>query len=346
MCFTMITVTAVRRRRTAFTLVELLVVITIIGILIALLLPAVQAAREAARRMQCTNNAKQVALAMHLYHVSASQFPPGYGYCEEPYGPGMCMQEWPWAVRLLPYIEQTALADALTASYLPAGYKSGWSVPPGNGMPPAGLLPVFETNIAALQCPSDFTIRMRFNEGHKWTSGFPQDARISYAACLGVGPMEGTIVSPSKLLTGLNSKERVVGVFGYNYGASIAQISDGTSNTSLVSELMGGNALTIRGVQTYDEGPVFMADHCPNDRTPDLVRWCDAEDNDPGAVAPCLNGSSTFNMVIHTSRSAHPGGVVMALCDGSTRFVGETVALQVWQSMATPAGGEVISGDF
>ena len=232
-----------------FTLVELLVVITIIGILIALLLPAVQAAREAARRMQCTNNAKQVALAIHMYHQTAGQFPPGYGYCSpNSYGPSAstdCSQEWPWSVRLFPYLEQNALADAMAASYPP--YASGWSYPPGsNSMPPAALLPVFETNISAWQCPSDpIPITLRCNEAHKVSASFPQFARLAYAVCLGIGPMEGTIVPPSKLLTGLQSTERVEGSFGWNHGASINQISDGTSNTILLSELMGGHASTL-----------------------------------------------------------------------------------------------------
>jgi prepilin-type N-terminal cleavage/methylation domain-containing protein len=341
-------------RRIAFTLVELLVVITIIGILIALLLPAVQAAREAARRMQCSNNAKQVALAMHLYHASAGRFPPGYGFFPktQPYqhttgGGG----EWPWCPRLFPFIEQSALADAMTASYPSAGYftgGAGWSYPSGNNViPPARLLPVFEKNISTWQCPSDTLVLWRYNE-HKTWPNIPPFARVSYAACLGIGPMEGTIVPPTRLMTGpsLTSDERIRGVFGYNYGASMNEISDGTSSTTLVSELMGGHETTLRGVQAYDEGPVVMADHCPNDRTPDIVLQCDPEDSVSGAVAPCIKGVSKVNMDVHTSRSAHPGGVVSALCDGSTRFTSDTVSLRIWQSLATPAGGEVIPGDF
>ena len=329
-------------QKNAFTLVELLVVITIIGILISLLLPAVQAAREAARRLQCSNNAKQVALAMHLYHEGNGQFPPGYGYfpADRPYGGGVSGPEWPWSVRLFPYLEQMALADAISPYW---SYLSGQVA-----TPPTSLAPVFTTNISTWQCPSDPTVSSRFDEG-----GMVPIARLSYAACLGIGPMEGTIVSPNKLSTGLESGERVKGPFGYNYGSSINQIHDGTSNTILLSELVAGGKLTSRGMQTYDEGPIFMADHCPNDPTPDIMRWCDESDGVDGAVAPCLRGGgsgggslSALNMVVQISRSAHPGGVVSALCDGSTRFVNNSINLSTWQYLATPAGGEVVSGDY
>jgi hypothetical protein len=324
--------------------VELLVVITIIGILIALLLPAVQAAREAARRMQCTNNAKQVAIAMHLYHETFGQFPPGYGYVSDPYGRVSGGALWPWCLRLLPYIEQDALAMAMAQN---------WGQRTASGALPPEMMPVIETNITAWQCPSDSTVTFRYNEleAHGYTCG--QFARISYAANLGIGPMEGTLVPPIKLETGLLPTERVQGCFGYNFGTSINQIADGTSSTLLISELLGGHDLTVRGAQSYEEGPVFMADHCPNDQTPDLVRWCDPADAAPGAASPCLAGSgfgggslTSLNMVIHTSRSAHPGGVVMALCDGSTQFANDTIDLRIWQSLATPAGDEVISSGF
>ncbi len=334
------------RKTLGFTLVELLVVIAIIGILIALLLPAVQSAREAARRLQCTNHLKQTALAVHLYHDANRQFPPGYGYFNTPYGTHS-HQEWPWCVRLFPYMEQASLAEIMQSYW---GYASG-----STGAKPAPLLPVYETAIATWQCPSDPTASNPFNVNRQCGSSANNAsyARISYAANLGIGPMEGTIVPASKLLTGLSSSERVEGVFGVNRGARISAITDGTSNTLMLSELICGGECTIRCVQVYDEGPVFMQDYTPNDLTPDLTRWCDSADANQGP-APCAPGSGTygggilgsnFNKVVHTARSRHPGGVGAAMCDGSVQFVSESVALRIWQSLGTPAGGEV-TGEF
>jgi prepilin-type N-terminal cleavage/methylation domain-containing protein len=334
-----------------FTLVELLVVITIIGILIALLLPAVQAAREAARRMQCTNNAKQIALGMHLYHESNGQFAPGYGYLTGSYR-NASGAEWSWCPRLLAYTEQQGLAD-LIAPY--------WSLACGNSSTVRtnypSVLPVYESNLAGWQCPSDPLVAFRYNETYRVNPTGIRYARTSYAACLGIGPMEGTIATPNYFWNQMNGQpdgtHRVAGSFGYNYGARIAEIHDGTSNTTMLSELPGGHEKTLRGVLVYVEGPVFSADHCPNDPTGDLVRECDAEDGVSGAAGPCLRGGgtyggtlSTLRMVVHTSRSMHPGGVVTALCDGSTRFTNDTISLKIWQSLATPDGGEVVPGDF
>ena len=324
-------------RNLGFTLVELLVVIAIIGILIALLLPAVQAAREAARRMQCTNNAKQVAMAIHMYHDSAKQFPPGYGYYDPAVGN---LTFWPWPVRLFAYMEQPVLADLMNAPH--AGYSSGWDYPPGGtgSLPPESLLPVFDTNISTWQCPSDPTITVRYNEDYQLGTTAARYARLSFAACTGVGKSDGTVVPPSKLLAGLGPNERVRGVFDLNYGAKIAEISDGTSNTILLSEMIGGSIASIRSVHAFYHGPIFMADHGPNDGTSDLVYWCDKADE-----PTCITAGS--EAIVQTTRSAHPGGVVTASCDGSVRFVNDTIDIWTWKFLATPDGGEVLSNsDF
>ena len=325
------------REPAGFTLVELLVVITIIGILIALLLPAVQAAREAARRAQCSNNVKQIGLACHMYHNTNGQFPPGYGYQWSAYGTGGNggQPEWPWCVRLLAFIEQKPLADRIDWSF-----NAGCPLP---GYPP-GQHEVAAARISTFLCPSDPNAQTIWNEDNNCYGGaaidIEQHGRISYAGNFGRGQLEATDGS------------HVEGIFGYNHGARIADIIDGTSGTLLTSELIVGHVCTMRGAFSYDEGPVFMQDYAPNDPTPDLVRWCDPADGQPGSRAPCAHGGGNhgtlnmLNQVLHTSRSMHPGGVMAGLCDGSVRFVSETISLNVWRGLGTPADGEVISGRF
>jgi prepilin-type N-terminal cleavage/methylation domain-containing protein/prepilin-type processing-associated H-X9-DG protein len=317
-------------RDRGFTLIELLVVIAVIGILIGLLLPAVQAAREAARRMQCTNNQKQIALAMHMYHDQNRQFPPGYGYQWRPYGVSWdhwMNSEWTWIPRLYAHVEQPVFAQTI---------KWGWSsgAPNYPGYPPENHA-ILRANLPVVQCPSDGNIRT--------IGGY--FAYASYAANLGRGRMEAV------------DGTRVPGVFGYNYGARMAEIRDGTSNTLLISELIPGSrpnpngSRVCRGVATYDEGPVFMQDHTPNDPTPDRTRECSPLDQLPSSRSPCVDQSVVgpyagwVHQNLHTARSWHPGGVNAAFCDGSVRFVPDTIALGVWQALGTPAGGEAVSLD-
>ena len=317
-----------RFRRLGFTLVELLVVVTIIGLLIVLLLPAVQAAREAARRAQCSNNLKQLGLALLTYENANEMLPPGHGYA-----PNQGANVWSWPVRLFPYLDQSALATIVEANW---GVSVGttWVESSSVGKAISAQIPVF-------LCPSDVGIHTRWNEqltcvvGSGTTAWKDKRGRLSYAGNYGQGQMEAT--------------SRVNGVFGVNSTTRISNIQDGTSNTLLFSELLAGHKCTIRGTYGYMEGPLFMENYPPNDPTPDLVRWCDPADGLAGAQAPCLWTSgnwgalSLFNMVLHTSRSAHPGGVQSAMCDGTVRFVNQTVSLSIWQALGTPAGGESIS---
>jgi prepilin-type N-terminal cleavage/methylation domain-containing protein len=328
--------------RIGFTLVELLVVIAIIGVLVALLLPAVQAAREAARRSQCINNSKQVGLAVHQYHGAHGSFPIGYGLLpDNGYGTGVAESgqpqyaEWPWSARILPYIEQTAVASLID-----------WKWNPGNAQNfPPQIRTVVSAKVPILHCPSDEGASTNFAEtgacAGQLVGGY---GRISYAGNFGHG--EGTNPANSQLEASRDGRpgaRRIDGVFSYNHGDKISQITDGTSNTLLTSELITGGSCSIRGNFCYDEGPVFMQFYLPNDTTPDVVRWCDPDDKIPGAAAPCIDSLTKLNMVLHTSRSSHPGGVIAGLCDGSARFVNDGIDIDVWRAAGTPRGEETLA---
>jgi prepilin-type processing-associated H-X9-DG protein len=211
-----------------------------------------------------------------------------------------------------------------------------WTWNPGiafNGIP-VGNQKIIMADISGLQCPSDPSASKSFNEDGACSATSPPYGRTSYAGNFGRGQME--------------ANSHIDGVFGYNRGASLRDIRDGTSHTLLTSELIPGGNCTIRGAVAYDEGPVFMQDHSPNSRALDMVRWCDPADGKPDAVAPCLNRGGhlgvliQLSMIVHTARSMHPGGVNAGMCDGSVRFVDDTIPLDLWQGLGTPDGGESV----
>ncbi len=196
-----------------FTLVELLVVIAIIGVLIALLLPAVQQAREAARRMQCTNSAKQIVLAMHNYESSFNCFPTGRlgcdGACSPQNGPGTS-----GFVLLLPFIEQNALYE----QFAPYG--------PGSGFPASLPEAVLSTRPDAYVCPSSTMPETVTVSSKEW-------ATASYALVSGhIGPSQGI---------GLNVKLNNTGMFMYRDAYEMRDATDGLSNVMLVGEVIDGH---------------------------------------------------------------------------------------------------------
>jgi prepilin-type N-terminal cleavage/methylation domain-containing protein/prepilin-type processing-associated H-X9-DG protein len=311
-------------RSRAFTLVELLVVITIIGILIALLLPAVQVAREAARRMQCTNNIKQVVLAFHMYHDANGVFPPGYGIMKDSYGSGgMSGLEWTWANRLFVYMEQQGAADAIDWTMNSGGYLQK-------------IWPAVGAKIPTLLCPSDPTI----TENVAMSSG-PGFGRTCYGGNFGLGCLECTIAGKSATRPSLDITKRVIGVLTFNKGDRIADITDGTSNTALLGELILGTKGSFRGMHSYDESAVVMFNYTPNSSSPDMEMNCTSSVAiEQPSNSPCT--SAAKNKPLQTVRSCHSGGANVGLCDGSVHFFTDSTDLFVWQSTGTPAGSEAV----
>ncbi len=311
--------------RRAFTLVELLVVITIIGILIALLLPAVQAAREAARRSACTNNLKQIGLALHMHHDARTYLP--YGHKIPLNGNNNSeLGESTWILPILRYMEQQSLYDKVDAT---KGFGSA------NPLSPlANNFPVTSSPISAFECPSS-----RKTNSTLWWAAY---ARGSYVANNGIGPMtEWTTAAPT----------RVTGVFYVNSQTCWADFADGTSNTALVSEINvvpGGTNGDQRGVFHYPEGPLYHHNYTPNSMVPDRLRAPNSGCTDD-PQAPCVQGYTAWNnrALVITARSRHPGGVNLLLGDGSVRFVGNSVAINVWQPLCTPTAksNAIIPGD-
>lgn len=317
----------------AFTLVELLVVITIIGILIALLLPAVQAAREAARRMQCTNNLKQTILAAHSFNEAKGMFPKGLRNRNPAalFGGGPVTS---WAIDIMPYMEYGNIYQ-LTGADLPAGpLPADWSA--NNDR--AG-----QTTISAYLCPSDSPGCF----GALPSAGVNQDwARSNYTACFSA---DGTYSEPSvpdmgdggcnnqatynpSVTSGLRA------LFNINVRKTLDMVTDGTSNTVALSELIQGpdKSQDVRGTWWGFFGAHHTHMVVPNSPSSDRIPlWCDS------AKIPCQM-SSCLSTAIVAARSYHPGGVNVAMADGSGRFIMDTIDQSTWVALGSINGGETL----
>lgn len=293
-----------RTGRRGFTLVELLVVIAIIGILIALLLPAVQAAREAARRSQCTNNLKQIGLGLHNYHSATKAFPPGWvrthGTSADPDDPS-----WAWSVSVLPYMEQQPLYQRLNASKVTMSY-------------------VFKNDLAALQtavstymCPSDTAAGTP--PGTNPNRTFLKVGSLTFNPAVAIGLSN---------YPGNGGNQGDTGLFQENLSMTMTDIQDGTSSTLAVGERMSPLIKTPSNNPPNDGGYAALwagLDQVANEMI-----------NQPGGTQGCVRGYTYYRMPDGYSNtgtdwpdlafsSMHPGGANFLLCDGSVRFISNTI---------------------
>jgi prepilin-type N-terminal cleavage/methylation domain-containing protein len=310
----------------AFTLVELLVVITIIGILIALLLPAVQAAREAARRMQCANNLKQIGLAMHNYHSAYETFPPS-----SPTG-----VEWRYFLcALLPFIEQQSLHDGFGIAQ--ATGLSPWNPSAKSAWPKT----VQGQSVAAYLCPSDGLGGVTKGSTSGVQGADPNGMQLFVTNYLGIH--DGYHDED----TWYASAGTPRAVFGYSRQTRIADIRDGTSNTLMIAEYLTGLKDDIRGfaITARSGSQLLHVALTPNASSSDVMlnhtAICFSSMNQPELNLPCICNNGPFTSA---ARSRHPNGVQAVLCDGSVQFYSETIDSALWQSLGFIADGGPLGG--
>jgi prepilin-type N-terminal cleavage/methylation domain-containing protein/prepilin-type processing-associated H-X9-DG protein len=350
-------VTSVQRIVRGFTLIELLVVIAMIAILIGLLLPAIQKVREAAARIKCRNNLKQLGLAAHNYHDANNKFPPAVQIADPPpngshyivsanyrtpgFGPN-------WAVFLLPYLEQAPLFATINpSSYLATnGTDQSWRN-------------VRSAKIPILLCPSDSGADVPFAlNGGDW-------ARGNYAANAGNGYFKWTLNGASSSTTFGPADNRVGGVFGINWGATLLGIPDGTSNTILFNEVRIGLTDSDRrgvwamglGASSVTAAMAFGDSTGPNDSNEfsDDIEDCSAVRTALGVgntglgrlqMGCAANPPLDFPNIQGQARSRHTGGVNTCLADGSVRFVPNTIPQTVWGYLNSRDDDQVFNLDF
>ncbi|TWT38456.1 DUF1559 domain-containing protein [Blastopirellula retiformator] len=354
-------------RRPGFTLVELLVVIAIIGVLIALLLPAVQQAREAARRMQCTNNLKQFGLAAHNFESTFKNFPPLRHSKSVNTGTTtvVATSEAPAQVFLMPFFEQGAAYDLFDLDYnVNSGSPIHSSIPAKSGANSAARV----AQVPFMLCPSDPSSNDYYGAG-----------RLNYHACIGGANMYGG--SP---IDGVFANPRATTVGQVMKGPRMGDITDGLSNTALFSEVMKGTK-QFNDYGQYDNTTVMLGSS---------AYTTDAQMSDGRNLQECLPGGyDTVGSVIrytghqyyrclpqmvtysHTlppnwnkkvsdpnrqryncgntsfvathmaASSLHPGGANYCRADGSVGFAVETIDFAIWQAIGSRDGGEVATID-
>jgi prepilin-type N-terminal cleavage/methylation domain-containing protein len=359
-----------REHHLGFTLVELLVVIAIIGILVALLLPAIQAAREAARRTQCTNYIAQLGKASLNYESSKKTFPLGRSVGPLATDPTKQAIHWGFTAYLLPYMEEQALYSQIL--FLPdANHTSVDDFPTVEQTQPAGFL-----------CPSDFD-RM----GNSAGAGDQPCAQegIGRANYRGNGGNDTGIYPSTEARyqppAGNNTDhERNNGIFLANYTVTMKQVTDGTSHTGIFTEMVRGDGTRLSvdtasdwfevGTAAGDPASQLATDctknlpdplptgnlqfHCAGRRwfTGDYATTRYTHIMPPNSRS-CSRGPGTLtatqvneNGAATTASSRHSGGVVFGTCDGATHFVSSTIDPAVWSALGSRNGEEVVNSAF
>jgi prepilin-type N-terminal cleavage/methylation domain-containing protein/prepilin-type processing-associated H-X9-DG protein len=328
-------------RRRGFTLIELLVVIAIIAILISLLLPAVQQAREAARRTQCKGNLKQIGLALHNYHDTFKVFPPGYvdkngnpnSTPDNDQGPGWC-----WSAFVLPYVDQAPLYSQINFN-LGVGLGT-------NAAPSQISLPIF-------QCASDGLQQAFPVYDSSFSAPLTTVAHSNYVGCLGwEEAFSGAGGNPqagagTDGLAG-NYGAAGVGMFYRNSSNSAANVTDGLSNTIAVGERSSNHApATWTGAVTGGRCPAWMATQPAQPYSPPPGPAYDNADYGEAFILSHANASHLPNSDFpvfdpDVFYSYHVGGCHFLMGDGSVRFISSSVNGSTYQALGTIAGNETL----
>jgi prepilin-type N-terminal cleavage/methylation domain-containing protein/prepilin-type processing-associated H-X9-DG protein len=366
-------------RPAGFTLVELLVVISIIGILMALLLPAVQAAREAARRTQCLNNIRQIGVALATFESQNGAYPPGLPSCmpkAQIYtnifgstGTNGCKCCGPnWATQILPQIEQRDLFESVKTCLEAKGTQGNacsdcavggtnpttgttW-VAVGPIVPPTYVCPSADahdmialggsgTGVSGFDNPIG-----KGNYAGNWGNLMWQPANASTFTSTTAGMFEVVQLADYTTLPGKVTGQRKI---GFRTGVRQADVADGTSHTMVASEVLGDpSAKDGRGAWTWAAmGASFYTAVAPpnapyNAASPvDNIPYCDNTPLPPGSPLTGTQGTSPKAWTA-AARSSHPGSVNIVMADGSTQNISDTIDLLIWQATATRAGHETL----
>jgi prepilin-type N-terminal cleavage/methylation domain-containing protein len=300
--------------RSAFTLVELLVVIAIIGVLVALLLPAVQAARESARRIQCSNNLKQIGLALHNYHDTLQKFPPGAFF----FGSGNAGNRGSILVQILPFIEQKNLFDQFT-----------FAMPPESQTLPGGQLLAAQI-VKGYVCPSDTNQGLLNGRAiHNYAASAGPTAHSNSPSCTcSTGSSYNTYA-----LGTYGSKTDFAGPF-IRLGTTtrIADITDGLSSTIFFGEVRRGCSNHVAGG--------WVGSNDANGLTSTLVP-INYDSCQPSNPDPCHQSCNWTTELAFKSR--HPNGAEFLLGDGSVHFIPQNINHQTYQYLGAKADGKAAS---